>query len=438
MKNVLSARIPVFCFLLSLISFTAFSQSLDVTKLKKMQLKKYIAGGLIWKGQSTQNTNWNKICESPDGRIWFTGGDHWGSDDFSHADRYDRPWGFGNTEICYYDPRKDKSFVEFELDKASALFSNAETPGYGKIHSNIQTDSKGNLYMAGYLGSSYNHEYTQANFPKSFQGGALIRYTPSTGHVEYFGIPCPNGAVVALYYDEKHNIVNGLTVNRATFWRVNLTTRELFHYEANGRMTRVEDRVREMAMDHNGNCWFNNDFGGLTKFDAEHDTFTDIDIKLPGTLMDFRASVMSSKNVLYGISTDGFVWGFDTVSGKLTDYGHVIGMPKQPDYTPNIALDEEWGRLYFLAGNHGGPVYERTLETLTILDLKTKKYYWIGQVEGVEGSFGAVAARDHKVYFSCFGVMGDKSKENLDQRGREITRPFLVRYDPPRNLEEVK
>jgi hypothetical protein len=433
MKNIWIIHISIFCFLMYFASLNSFGQSLDTTKLKKIQLKKYVAGGLVWKDRSTQNTNWNKICEAPDGRIWFSGGDHWGSDAFDKTDRYDRLWGFGNTAICYYDPKKDKSFVEFELDKASALFSNAETPGHGKIHSNIQVDSEGYLYMAGYLGSSYDHEYTQANFPKSYTGGALIRYSPLTKHVDYFGIPCPNGAVVALYYDEKNNFVNGLTVNRAIFWRINLTTRELFRYEANGRMSRVKDRVREMAQDHEGNCWFNNDFGGLTKFDAKYDTFSDINIKLPGKLMDFRASVMSSKNVLYGISTDGFVWSYDTVSGKLIDYGHVIGMPEEPHYTPNIALDESWGRLYFLAGNHGGPVLEKALETLTILDLKTKKYTWIGSVEGVEGCFGAVVSRTHTVYFNCFGLMGDKSKENLDPNGNEITRPFLVRYDPQKN-----
>ena len=43
------------------------AQSLDVATLKKIRLKQYLAGGLEWKGESTQNTNWNKICETPDG-----------------------------------------------------------------------------------------------------------------------------------------------------------------------------------------------------------------------------------------------------------------------------------------------------------------------------------------------------------------------------------
>ena len=41
----------------------------------------YVAEGLKWKNESAQNTSWNKITETPDGKIWFCGGDHWGTDE---------------------------------------------------------------------------------------------------------------------------------------------------------------------------------------------------------------------------------------------------------------------------------------------------------------------------------------------------------------------
>ena len=415
-------------------------EPLRIDNLKKIRLKTYIAGGLEWKGKTTQNTNWNKICETPDGRIWYSGGDHWGTDRTGEPfkDRYERPWGFGNTAISYYDPKKDQAVVEFELDRASSLFSNAETPGHGKIHANIQSDSKGRLYTAGYLGSSYSHEYTQAYYPKSYAGGAVIRYDPKTKDVDYFGVPCPYGGAVGIYYDEKRNIVNGITVDRAKFWRINLTTMEVNRYESLARMSRVNDRVREMIMDYNGICYFANDVGGLTRFDPDTEVFTDLDIVLTGDTMDFRASVVSKKNVIYAITTEGFVWSYDTKSGKLGEYGHVIGMPDSPHYTPNIALDEAWGRLYFLAGNHGGPVNEDALEVLTILDLKNRRYYWVGIVEDVEGCFGAMGASDHTVYFSCFGNFRKDGEVEKDERGRPVTRPFLVRYDPPKNLDDLQ
>jgi streptogramin lyase len=356
-------------------------------KIQKIRIKMYAAEGLIWKNESAQNTNWNKITETPDGKIWFCGADHLGTDtvigNFNKSDNYERSWGFGNTAICYYDPGLDKVFFELELDKASAIYSNAETPGHGKIHSNIASDSKGNLYFAGYMGMSFMHEFTGAYYPKSYAGGALIKYDPLTKNVGYFGIPCPYGATVDLYYDEKRNIVNGISPGRAKFWRVKLLTMELNRYESLARMSRLEDRVRVMIMDKDGFCYFANNVGGLTKFDPDTETFTDINIKLPGKLMDFRASVVSSKNIIYCISTDGFVWSFEPRTNKLKDLGHIIGMPDQPHYAPNIALDEEWGRLYFIAGNHGGKVFEDALEILTVLDLKTKKYYWAGQLEGV-------------------------------------------------------
>jgi hypothetical protein len=428
----------LFLLCLCIIAPLVSAQPIDIQKIHKIRLKMYEAEGLIWKNESAQNTSWNKITETPDGKIWFCGGDHWGTDavigGFNKSDRYERPWGFGNTAICYYDPGLDKVFFELELDKASAIYSNAETPGHGKIHGNIASDSKGMLYFAGYMGMSYMHEFTRAYYPKSYAGGSLIKYDPVTKNVDYFGIPCPYGATVGLYYDERRNILNGISPDRAKFWRVKLSTMELNRYESLARMSRLEDRVREMIMDKDGFCYFANDVGGLTKFDPDKETFTDIDIKLPGNLMDFRASVVSSKNVIYGISTDGFVWSFEPQTNKLEELGHVLGMPDQPDYTPNIALDEEWGRLYFIAGNHGGKVLETALEILTVLDLKTKKYYWVGQVEGVEGCFGALCTRNHTVYFSCFGNFYKGNDIEKDINGKPITRPFLVKYDPPESL----
>lgn len=63
----------------------------------------------MWRAVSSERVNppriptGNKICETPDGRIWFSGCDHWGSDAFDTAYRYDRLWGFGNTTVCRYD-----------------------------------------------------------------------------------------------------------------------------------------------------------------------------------------------------------------------------------------------------------------------------------------------------------------------------------------------
>jgi hypothetical protein len=433
-KNGLSVILSLF-----VIPVISSGQSVNIATIKKVQLKMYPVEGLVWKGESALNSNWNKITQTPDGKVWYCGGDHWGTDEitgpFDKGESYERPWGFGNTVISYYDPQSDKSCAALELDRASSIYSNAETPGHGKSHSNIVSDSKGNIYFAGYMGLSYNHEYTGAYYPKSYAGGALIRYNPATKAIDYFGIPFPNSAVVALYYDEKRNTLNGITVDRAKFFRVNLTTMELHRYESVARMSRVEDRVREMIMDKDGYCYFSNDIGGLTKFNPDTEKFTDLDVKLPGKLMDFRSSVVSSKNIVYAISTDGFVWSLDPKTNKLEDLGHVLGMPEQGHYTPNIALDEEWARLYFMAGNHGGKVLETALEVITVFDLKRKKFYWVAQAENVEGCFGSLVSKNHTVYFSCFGHSYNDNQLVKDNKGAVVTRPYLLKYDPPEKLE---
>jgi streptogramin lyase len=425
------------CAAIFFMSLGASAQKVDIKNLKTIQLRMIPVTGLEWKGEKTQNTNWNKITQSPDGKIWFAGGDHWGTDEaggFDKGDRYDRLWGFGNTVIMSYDPATDKATQQVEFDMAASIFSNAETPGHGKTHSDIISDSKGRIYFAGYLGGSYEHEYTRAHFPKSYAGGALIRFDPATKQVTNFGVPFPNGGIVALKYDEKRNRIHGLTVDRAKFFSMDLTTRELFRFESIGRMSRVIDRVREMFMDNEGFCYFANDVGGLTRFDPDKKQFIDIDIKLPGKLADFRATVVSSRNILYAITTDGLVFSYDIKQNKVQDLGHILGMPEQGHYTPNITLDEEWGRLYFIAGNHGGVIHQEALNLVTILDLNTKKYHWIGKVDGLEGCFGSVVAKDHTVYFNSFGHLFENGKWEVDKNGRKTTRPYLVKYTPPATL----
>jgi hypothetical protein len=390
--------------------------------IREVKVKKFVAPGNIWKGESVMETNWNKICEDPQGRIWFSGGDHWGTDRTSNLDRFERPWGYGNTIVSYYDPKADKVTEVFNLDQESAIFSNAETPGYGKIHSNINSDSQGNIWTAGYMGDSYTHEFDDAYFPKSFQGGAVVKYDPRTKKTEYFGIPNPYGGLVALYLDEKRTTIHGFSVDRGRYFRLNYQTHELKRYESYGRFG-----IREMIMDRDGMCYFANEFDGLTQFNPDTETFKDLDMKIPG----LRASVVSSKNVIYGVSAAGFLWSYDTKTNKVEEYGHVCAVPKEQVYTPNMAIDEQWGRLYMVAGGHG--ITLSGMPILTIFDLKTKKFIWPGKID-VDGCYGAVCGRDHTVYFSCYALL----RGQKDKNGNEIRRPVLVRYDPPKSLEGIQ
>jgi hypothetical protein len=88
-----------------------------------------------------------------------------------------------------------------------------------------------------------------------------------------------------------------------------------------------------------------------------------------------------------------------------------------------------------MAGNHGGKVLESALEIITVLDLKKKKFYWLGQAEGVEGCFGSLVNKNHTVFFSCYGHLYKDNQPEKDKKGKAITRPYLVKYDPPKDLE---
>ena len=196
-----------------------------------------------------------------------------------------------------------------------------------------------------------------------------------------------------------------------------------------------------MILDHEGNAWFPNEYNSLTKFEPDTESYTDYDIKIPGLLLDapqtsiLRASVVSSKGIIYGISSEGFVWSWDTKTNKVEEFGHVVNMPDERVYTPNIALDEEWNRLYFMAGSHGVTLVG--MPVLTILDLKTKKFYWAGKVD-IDGCYGSVVGRDHVVNFSCYAYVQENGKRLKNKEGKEYRSNYLVRYEPPKNLEDLK
>ena len=424
MKYTRHYLVMLVCFCLLAVPIMASAQ--PSSTIKQMYPKLYPAGGLEWEGESMQETCWGKICEDTKGRIWFSGGDHWGTDrqGGKYEDRYDRPWGFGNTTVCYYDPQTDKAYVAFELDQESALFSNAETPGHGKIHADIVCDSKGNIWTGGYLGSSYNHEFDQHYYPNSYVGGAIIKYDPETKDIDYYGIPNPGGGLVSVKFDSKRNVVHGVTVDRCRYYRLNVETRELKRFE----IARLSSR--EIIVDHEGNAWFPNEFNSLTKFDPDTETYTDYNSKIPG----LRASVTSSKGIIYAISAEGFLWSWDTRTNTVEEYGHVVNMPKESVYTPNIALDEQWDRLYFMAGSHGITLVGMPI--LTIFDLKEKKFYWAGKVD-IDGCYGSVVGKNHSVYFGCYAYAQKDGKRLKDKQGNEYRTNYLVRYDPPKNLEVV-
>jgi len=417
-------RIAAVCAVAMLVVTSAVAQ--PSKNIPQVAMKVYPAGGLIWKGESRQNTNWNKICEDTRGCIWYSGGDHWGTDRSGgiYEDRYERPWGFGNTTVCFYDPKTDKAEVAYELDRAGAIYSNAETPGHGKIHANIQCDSKGRIWTAGYLGSSYNHEFTNAYYPKSYGGGSIICYDPATDDTDYYGVPVYHGGVVALYLDENHHNIYGLTVDRARFWSVNYETWEVRLYETNGRFG-----LREMLMDKNGFCYFANEYKGLTRFDPDTETFVDLPITIPG----LRASCVSSDNMIYGISSEGFVWRFDPKKVEVEEYGHVVHVPEEGVYTPNVCIDEDLNRLYFIAGGHG--VTLAGMPIVTVLDLKTKKFHWVGKIN-VDGCYGSVVGRDHSVYFSCYGYAQQNGRRLKNKDDKEYRTCYLVKYEPPKKLED--
>ncbi len=231
---------------LILILFTAVAsgQSINVQKIKKIRLKMYPAEGLVWKGQSAQNTNWNKITETPDGKIWFCGGDHWGTDGvpggWDQSERYERPWGFGNTAICYYDPETDKVFLRWSLTGQVLFIPMQKLRDMVKsmaILPQIQKD----FYISADIWDLLTCMNTLVPIIRKAMSverlSNMILLQKILIIMVFLFHMVPQWVYIMM---KRRNTVYGITPDRAKFWRVNLTTMELNRYESLARMSRLE------------------------------------------------------------------------------------------------------------------------------------------------------------------------------------------------------
>ena len=361
--------------------------------IREVKVKRYVAPGNIWKGETVMETNWNKICEDPQGRIWFSGGDHWGTDRTNVAGQYERPWGFGNTVVSFYDPKSDTVTEVFELDRKARSSPTSRPRGTAR---STPISCPTRRAISGRPGTWVPPTTTSSptrTIPKSYAGGAILKYDPRTRKTQYFGVPAPFGGTVALYLDEKRSTVHGFSVDRGTV------------LEAQYRHPRVpplrDQRPRRRPRDDHG--------------PRRHVLFRER-IQRPHPVRSRQRNVRGpadhdSRTSGLGRSPPGMS---STASRRRASCGAWTRRPTRSRNTATWSasrksgsirrtwrLTRQWGRLYMIAGGHG--ITLSGMPILTIFDLKAKKFYWPGKID-VDGCYGAVCGRDHTVYFSCYAA----------------------------------
>jgi len=263
----------------------------------------------------------------------------------------------------------------------------------GVYHALVE-DARGALYLGTGLDVSRPLELTR-NIPnardsisdalwadvkkpyKSYAGGRLYRYDPGVGDrqvlmpddacpLEDLGIAVPNNGVYALAINPLHELVYGVSypdgrlfeyrVREKKFRGLGEVDRQVvFH----GPERDWRSLPRALVVGEMGRVYTSGEGGFLVYYDPGQDKLLSTGLKIPGEYYPVQAYtghpvvecfVRDAQGLIYGGSSDGFLFSFDPAARKLIN----LGKPRVSRRLRGLTLGRD-GRLYLIAGERFEP-----------------------------------------------------------------------------------
>ncbi len=300
-------------------------------------------------------------------------------------------------------------------------------PGQTGIHHSLVEDKDGNIYigtgqnvfedvpLSKWSGGDDKLDVTlwkdiKRHF-KNYPGGHLYAYSPAASkenvklpdmdcETEDLGIPLANNSIYALTINPKGDEIYGLTYPDDHFFIYNILQKKFTDlgeidpqkvYHGPERQWRTLPRA--LVCDGSGRVFMSGNKGMLKYYDPETGKLVSTNIEVPGdyyymqfyqdyTAVEYFAK--DSSGLIFGGTTDGYLFSFDSQKMKLTNLGKVRGSRRLRCLT--VGND---GKVYLMAGEisttkpcqfysydpKGGG-----FETLGLLIVdRSPYYYWRGQ-----------------------------------------------------------
>lgn len=202
---------------------------------------------------------------------------------------------------------------------------------------------------------------------KGYAGGHLYLYEPgqeeegSRGDgplkVKDLGIPVPGDGIYCLAIDPEREIVYGISYPHGHF----------FVHEATSGVTRdvgtifrdvlfggpdirtLRSLPRSLAVDRDGSVYASTDGGKLIRYTPDRQQLQTLDVSIPGESMQVVEAWAVADQVLYGGTSEGFIFRFNTESQTLEN----LGKPLVSQRVRGLALGKD-GRLFGLGGDRHG------------------------------------------------------------------------------------
>ncbi len=245
------------------------------------------------------------------------------------------------------------------------VFPLGTLPGHESIHRSLVVNDDGKVYagtsldvsreyridkqLASGVNSAYRSVTLQilADF-RAYEGGHIYRYDPSrdeTGFhqrlfrinkpcpVEDLGVPVPNEGIHVLIGDRNSDDLYGISYPGAYLFRFDplvrkttIITRTVSGMPLGNEVPMIS---KALVQDLEGNIYCNTYGGYLLRYRPPTDRLDTLDVRLPGmkgrwVFNAIESAVLHPGGLVYGGTTDGYLFGFDPLTEDMLNYGKPV------------------------------------------------------------------------------------------------------------------
>lgn len=253
-------------------------------------------------------------------------------------------------------------------------------------------------------GTDWHYRSVTAQIHKdyaAYPGGHLFRYSPASARISFqqkafrinnacpmadLGIPVPHEGIYTLLADRKLNAIYGITYPGSQLFRYDIATGKT---QVVGRLSTFTPREeylplisKVLVQDAEGNVYASADRGRLVKYEPFSGKLERLEIRLPGLsgreiFNAVEAAVLHPSGIIYGGTTDGYVFAFCPKTGIIRNLGKPLMETRIRAMT--VGLD---GKIYGLGGRKGGvtrlfryDVAGQSFKDLGMLEVAVVPYY---------------------------------------------------------------
>ena len=290
--------------------------------------------------------------------------------------------------IIYGGTSGDEAFLFLFDPTINKVRHLGKISGHSGIHHSLVEDKNGNIFIG--TGKNMFEDVTLSKWGegddrfdvtlwkdikrhyKGYQGGHLYCYRPAKSNenvkladmdseIEDLGIPLANNSIYALTINPKGDEIYGLTYPDGHFFIYNITLDKFTDlgeidpqkvYHGPERQWRTLSRA--LICDDSGRVFMSGNKGMLKYYDPNTGKLVNTDIEVPGDYyymqfyQDYTAVEYFSKDsdgLIYGGTTDGYLFSFNPKKMQLNNFGKVRGSRR----LRCLAVGKD-GKIYLMAG----------------------------------------------------------------------------------------